>query len=158
MQRVEREIEVNRPLRAVYDQWTQFKDFPRFMPGVTAVQQIDDTHLHWKALVWGKAEEWDAEITEQEPDKRISWKTVSGVYSAGTVRFDAIDDSRTRVRLAMAYRPRGAIETAGDAIGLVDAHVMRALGQFKQFIEQRQVPTGGWRGEVSQSTSQGQPL
>ena len=74
MERVEKIIEVNRPLSTVYNQWTQFEEFPFFMDGVKEVRQIDDTHLYWRAQVWGKEKEWEAEITEQEPDRRISWK------------------------------------------------------------------------------------
>ena len=36
-------IEVDAPLRATYDQWTQFEDFPEFMDGVESVQQTHDT-------------------------------------------------------------------------------------------------------------------
>jgi uncharacterized membrane protein len=43
----------------------------------------DDSHVHWHAEVWGKDKEWDAEITEHEPDKRISWKSVSGADERG---------------------------------------------------------------------------
>jgi len=159
MERVEKMIDVNRPINDVYNQWTQFEDFPHFLPGVKAVRQLDDTHVHWEAEIFGKHEEWDAEITEQEPDKRISWKSISGVPNAGTVRFEPLEGGRcTRVRLAMAYEPQGAIEKAGDALGLVDAQVQRAVTQFKSFIESRGAPTGAWRGEVDNSVSQGQPL
>src|SRR5688572_10541227 len=99
MERIEKINEVDAPLRAVYNQWTQFEEFPRFMEGVREVRQIDDTHVRWHAEVWGKDKEWDAEITEQEPDKRISWKSISGAESAGTVRFQALDADRTQVRL-----------------------------------------------------------
>jgi uncharacterized membrane protein len=88
MERVEKTIDVEAPLRGVYNQWTQFEEFPRFMEGVKEVRQLDDSHVHWHAEVWGKDKEWDAEITEHEPDKRISWKSVSGAESAGTVRFE----------------------------------------------------------------------
>lgn len=148
MERVEKYVEVNAPLRAVYDQWTQFEDFPRFMPGVKSVRQIDDTHLHWSAEVWGKDEEWDAEITEQEPDKRISWKSISGKGNAGTVRFEPVDPNHTRVHLVFAYEPEGVIENAGHAMGLMDSQVQMAVDGFKAFIEARGKATGGWRGEV----------
>src|SRR5690349_12990425 len=114
MERVEKTIEVEAPVSAVYNQWTQFEEFPRFMDGVKEVRQLDDTHVHWHAEVWGKDKEWDAEITEQEPDTRISWKSVGGAANAGTVRFDRIQDGRTQIRLAMAYEPEGAIENIGD--------------------------------------------
>src|ERR1043165_10065890 len=105
MERVEKIVDVDRPLSTVYNQWTQFEDFPFFMVGVKEVRQLDDTHLHWRAEIWGKEKEWDAEITEQEPDTRISWKSVGGAENAGTVRFESACPQRTRVRLVMAYEP-----------------------------------------------------
>ncbi|MFC4308851.1 SRPBCC family protein [Steroidobacter flavus] len=151
MERVEKTIDVNCPIRAVYNQWTQFEEFPRFMAGVKEVRQLDDTHVHWHAEIWGKDKEWDAEITEQEPDKRISWKSISGAHNAGTVRFEPLDAERTRVRLVMAYEPEGAIENIGDAVGIVSARVENTVQDFKKFIEERGRETGAWRGEVDDS-------
>jgi uncharacterized membrane protein len=148
MERVEKIVEVNCPISTVYNQWTQFEDFPNFMAGVKEVRQIDDTHLHWRAEIWGKDEEWDAEITEQEPDKRISWKSTSGAENAGTVRFESLGADRTRVRLVMAYEPEGAIENIGDALGLFTTRVESSVEGFKEFIESRGRETGAWRGEV----------
>jgi len=154
MESVEKTVDVDAPLSVVYNQWTQFEEFPRFMPGVKAVRQLDDTHLHWSAEVWGRDEEWDAEITEQEPDTRISWKSTSGKGNAGTVRFEPIDGARTRVRLTMAYQPEGALEAMGDTLGALNNQVSRAVKGFKEFIESRGQETGAWRGEVHGSTAQ----
>jgi uncharacterized membrane protein len=154
MERVEKVVEVNCPVNAVYNQWTQFEEFPRFMSGVKEVRQLDDTHVHWRADVWGKEKEWDAEITEQEPDTRISWKSVSGALNAGTVRFEPLGTDRTRVRLAMSYEPEGALENVGDAMGAVSGHVQNTVDDFKKFIEERGRETGAWRGEVDGSQVQ----
>jgi uncharacterized membrane protein len=151
MEHVEKVIEVNRPVSTVYNQWTQFEEFPMFMDGVKEVRQLDDTHLHWRAEIWGKEKEWDAEITEQEPDKRISWKSVGGAPNAGTVRFEPLGEDRTQVRLVMAYEPEGAVENAGDALGLFTSRVENTIEQFKRFIESRGAETGAWRGEVGDS-------
>jgi uncharacterized membrane protein len=151
MEQVEKTIEVNCPIRTVYNQWTQFEEFPRFMAGVKEVRQLDDTHLHWRAEIWGKEKEWDAEITEQEPDKRISWKSVSGAPNAGTVRFEPLDAERTRIRLAMAYEPEDVIENVGDALGIFSGRVEDSVEDFKKFIESRGKETGQWRGEVDHS-------
>src|SRR5678815_5719860 len=75
MSKIEKSIDVNVPARIAYDQWTQFEEFPSFMEGVESVTQIDDSHLHWRANIGGTIEEWDAEITEQIPDKRIAWRS-----------------------------------------------------------------------------------
>ena len=151
MEHVEKIVEVNRPLSTVYNQWTQFEEFPLFMQGVKEVRQLDDTHLHWRAEIWGKEKEWDAEITEQEPDKRISWKSVSGAGNAGTVRFEPLDEHRTRVRLVMAYNPEGVVENVGDALGVFTSRVEHTVEDFKRFIEARDSETGAWRGEIADS-------
>ena len=65
MHSIEQSIEIDRPVSMVYSQWTRFETFPEFMDGVTEVRQVDDRHLHWKAMLGGKDVEWDAEITEQ---------------------------------------------------------------------------------------------
>jgi len=148
MERVEKFVEVNRPVNTVYNQWTQFEEFPLFMDGVKEVRQLDDTHLYWRAEVWGKEKEWEAEITEQEPDTRISWKSITGAPNAGTVRFEPSGDDRTIVRLVMAYDPKGLLENVGDALGLFTSQVERSVEQFKRFIERRGQESGAWRGEV----------
>src|SRR5262249_25773324 len=108
MEQIRKTIEVNAPVQSVYNQWTQFEEFPRFMDGVKEVTKLDDTHLHWHAEIGGRDKEWHAEITEQTPDQRVSWRSISGARNAGTVRFEPVGADRTRVDLAMAYEPEGA--------------------------------------------------
>ena len=148
MERVTKTFEIDAPVRAVYNQWTQVEEFPRFMDGVKEVRQLDDTHLHWKASIAGKEKEWDAEIVEQVPDQRIAWRSTSGAPNAGTVRFEPLNKDRSRVHLTMEYEPRGFIENVGDAVGILDRKVEKAVADFKRLIEQRGQETGAWRGEV----------
>ena len=148
MERMEKSIEVACPVRTVYNQWTQFEEWPRFMAGVKEVKQLDDTHTHFHAEVWGKDKEWDAEITEQVPDQVISWRSVSGAPNAGSVRFEPVSHDRTLVRLIMEYEPEGAMEKVGDAVGVFGARMQNTMEDFKKFIENRGAETGAWRGEV----------
>jgi uncharacterized membrane protein len=150
MANVEKSIDVNAPLRAVYNQWTQFEEFPRFMEGVKEVRQLSDTKLHWVAEIAGKTEEWDAEITEQTPDQRIAWTNTTGARNAGVVTFHRISDDVTRVMLQLDYEPQGLIENVGTALGFVTRRVEGDLERFRDFIEERGRETGGWRGEVEQ--------
>jgi uncharacterized membrane protein len=148
MERVTKTFEIDAPVRAVYNQWTQFEEFPRFMDGVKEVRQLDDTHLHWRASVAGKEKEWDAEIVEQVPDQRIAWRSTSGAPNAGTVRFEPLNKDRARVHLTMEYEPKGFIENVGDAVGVVDRKLEKAVEDFKELMEKRKQETGAWRGEV----------
>jgi len=137
------------PVRAAYNQWTQFEEFPKFMEGVTQVKQIDDKHLHWKADIGGKEKEWKAEITEQIPDERIAWTSRGGAINAGVVTFHRLSDSKSKVMLQMEYDPQGFVENVGDAIGVVSQRVQGDLERFKQYIENRGQETGAWRGTVT---------
>jgi uncharacterized membrane protein len=148
MGRIERSIDVNVPVNIAYNQWTQFEEFPRFMEGVKEVKQLDDTHLHWKANIAGRDEEWDAEITEQHPDHRVAWHSTTGAENAGVVTFHFINEHETRLMFQIDYDPEGVIENVGSALGMVERRVEGDLKRFKEFIEKRHVPTGGWRGEV----------
>ena len=66
-------VDVERPVRTAYNQWTQFEEFPQFMEGVEGSSQLDDTHMHWKTRDRRVKREFDAEITEQIPDERVAW-------------------------------------------------------------------------------------
>src|SRR5690348_16670174 len=117
MHKIQHMVVVDRPVTMVYNQWTQFEQFPEFMSGIEEARQVDDTHVHWKAKLGGKEREWDAEITEQEPDRRISWKSVSGAHNAGTVRFKPLGKDRTELHLLLVYDTDGAVESMGHAFG-----------------------------------------
>jgi len=148
MERIEKSIEVRCPVRAAYNQWTQFEQFPRFMEGVDEVRQLDDTLLHWAATVAGKHAEWDAKIIEQEPDRRITWESTDGKQTRGTVSFEEAADGRSRIQLRMTYTPEGVAEKVGSAVGLDNRRIRGDLQRFRELIESRQSETGAWRGKV----------
>ncbi len=141
-------IVVDRPVREVYNQWTQFEEFPRFMEGVTSVEQLSDTELRWDAEIGGVHRTWDATIVRQEPDRVVAWAATEGAANAGTVSFEPVDTDRTRVELRMEFEPNGLVESVGDLLGFVDRRAQGDLERFRAFIEERANPTGGWRGTV----------
>jgi uncharacterized membrane protein len=151
---IEESIEVNVPLATAYNQWTQFEEFPRFMEGVDEVRQLDDTLLHWAATVGGKHAQWDAKILEQKPDSRITWESIDGKQTRGTVSFEQAGGGRTRVHLQMSYRPEGIAEKVGSTVGLDSRRIRGDLGRFRDLIEERQAESGAWRGEVEDGREQ----
>lgn len=148
MATVEKSIEVDVPVGTAYNQWSQFEEFPRFMEGVKEVRQLDDKRLHWTAEIAGKTEEWDAEITEQTPERVIAWRSTTGTENSGVVSFAPAGQDRTRVTVRIGYAPEGIVETVGDKLGFMDRRVQADLERFKQFIESRGRETGAWRGEI----------
>ena len=146
---VQDSIEVDVPISTAYNQWTQFEEFPNFMKDVEDVRQIDDTHLHWRARVAGKERQWDAQIHEQEPNKKIAWHATSGARHDGTVRFEPMGPGATRVKVEMAIEPDSLGERVGTAIGLPARQVKADLERFRELIERRGgQPTGAWRGSI----------
>ena len=150
MAKIEKSIDVDVPIRTVYNQWTQLEDFPKFMEGVLEVKQLDDRRLRWRASVGGKEKTWEAEITEQIPDDRIAWRSRGGAPNAGVVTFHRLGDNKTRIMLQLEYEPEGPVEQLGDRVGVVSHRVEGDLERFKKFIEERGHETGAWRGEVVQ--------
>ena len=148
MSTVKKSIDVDVPVRTAYNQWTQFEEFPRFMEGVREVRQIDDRRLHWRANIAGNDEEWEAEITEQTPDKHIMWVSTSGARNVGKVTFEALETNQTRVTLEVEYVPDNVVKTVGDVLGFVSRRVEGDLERFKEFVEARGTETGAWRGEI----------
>jgi uncharacterized membrane protein len=151
MATIEESVEVQVPVRTAYNQWTQFEEFPQFMEGVEQVRQITDTKVHWVAEIAGQKREWDAEITEQTPDERIAWRSTQGASNAGVVTFHRLEEGRTKIMLQLDYEPEGAIEKAGDMLGMVKTRAKGDLKRFKEFIETRGAESGAWRGEVDQN-------
>ena len=148
MSRFEESITVDVPVRVAYDQWTQFEAFPVFMDGVERVVQLDDKHLRWTASVAGQEKEWEAEIVDQTPDRRIAWKSVAGAPNAGAVLFRPIGPDQTEVTLRMEAEPEGMVESAGDALGFLQRQVHGDLERFKEHVERDPGAGEGWRGEI----------
>ncbi len=148
MARIEHTIEVNVPLQVVYNQWTQFEEFPRFMEGVREVRQLDDVHLHWRADRSGHEVEWDSEITDQVPDQHIAWRDVSGPGNTGVVNFFPVDESKTRVQLVMESHPQVPPSEAANAELVTTQRIEQDLARFKRLLEAQGGESGAWRGEI----------
>jgi uncharacterized membrane protein len=150
MPKIQDSIEVQVPVQQAYNQWTQFEDFPKFMEGIQSVQQLDETHVHWVAEIRGETREWTTEITEQEPDEKVAWKTIDGeVKNDGVVSFEQIAGGQTRVNVQMDVEGEPTTENlVGDLLGIVRSQVHGDLERFKRLIENRDQATSAYRGTV----------
>ncbi|ANN18793.1 cyclase [Amycolatopsis orientalis] len=152
MSTITKSVDVEADVPSVYNQWTQFSEFPRFMEGVDSIEQIDDTHTRWKTTIGGVTREFDATITEQHPDERVAWQSDSGPKHAGVVTVHRLDDAHTRVTVQMDIDPEGFVENVADKLGILDRRVQGDLDRFKVFVENRDgQETGSWRGDVERS-------
>jgi hypothetical protein len=144
-------IDVKAPLQSVYDQWTQFEEFPRFMRDVVEVRQHGPDALSWKVLMGGKEKQWEARIVEQIPDTSIVWESVDGTSNRGAITFEPLGTDATRLTLVMEYEPEGFLEKAGDLLGIPSGHVEESLKSFRELIESKGSTTEGWRGRIERT-------
>ena len=154
--KVEKSIEVNLPVSTVYNQWTQFADFPQFMSGVTSVTQLGDDRMQWVAEIAGIRRQWEARVLEQVPDQKIAWAATEGATNAGAVTFTDLG-GRTTVHLSLEYEPEGLVEKVGDKLNVVENQAEGDLDRFKAFIESEGYATGAWRGTVEAAGPVGTP-
>ena len=149
MSTITESVDVAVDVSTAYNQWTQFESFPQFMEGVQEIRQIDDTRTHWVTSIAGVTREFDATITEQNPDERVAWRSDEGPDHAGVITFHRLDDTTTRVTAQMDIDPEGFAENAADKLGILDRRVKGDMRRFKEFIESRGGhETGAWRGKV----------
>lgn len=107
--RIAQSIIVGRRPEEVYAFWRNLENLPQFMSHLQSVSETSDGRTHWKTRApGGSSVEWDAEITADEPNRRISWRSLPGstVENSGTVWFErATGDRGTLIRVEMEYRP-----------------------------------------------------
>lgn len=102
-------IIINCPPETVYRFWRDFENLPRVMSHLDAVEYISDSRSRWRAKgPAGKRIQWEAEMTEDRPNERISWRSLpnSMVDNAGSVTFAEAPGGRgTLLRVSFHYDP-----------------------------------------------------
>lgn len=138
-------VTVRRPPEDVYRFWRDLENLPSFMQHLQSVTESGD-HSHWVAdAPLGQSVQWDAQVTDDEPNKRIAWQSLPGaaIENGGSVEFSpAPDDNGTEVRVTMSYRlPAGVLgKVAATVFGeSPEQQVNDDLRRFKQLLETGQI-------------------
>lgn len=145
---VQQSVEIGAPTETVYNQWTQFEDWPNFMHRVTRVTQEDECTVSFATKIWGKTKEFTAKIDTQRPDERIKWRVSQGLTHQGVVTFHELGPNLTRVLLSMDVEPGGMLEKAARGMRHVKRAARADLHRFKAFVEMNEQETGAWRGLI----------
>ncbi|MFH8447643.1 SRPBCC family protein [Streptomyces fungicidicus] len=149
---VEETVEVAVPVRTAYNQWTQFKTFPRFSTVVHEVEQVRPAVTVWTIGYGPLRHRFAVETVEQDPDAYLAWRGLEQKPShQGEVEFRPTGSGGTAITVRMLLEPRGAarILTRSSRATRLTARLVRGeLTNFKQFIEGLGQEGGAWRGTI----------
>jgi uncharacterized membrane protein len=163
---VKKSIVVNASAEEVYQFWRDFEKLPSFMRYLESVTVTGEGRSHWVAKAPGGSVEWDAEITEDQPNQLIAWRSLEGseVETSGSVRFEpAVGGRGTVVHVQLNYDPpAGALGSLFAKLFGEDpgAQMQIDLRRFKQVIELGEVVVsdGTLTGEGYTEQRPAQPL
>jgi uncharacterized membrane protein len=145
---VQQVVDIGIPIESVYNQFTQFEEWPQFMHRVKRATQDDDCSVSFAVKIWGKTKEFTAEIETQRPDQRIKWKSSQGMTHTGVVTFHELGPNLTRVILNFEVDPGSLVEKFARGARHVKRAARADLHRFVAFIETAEHETGAWRGVI----------
>ncbi len=143
-------VTINAPVSQVYQLFTHFNDFPKFMSYIKEVTYKDSQTSHWVADVVG-SHEWDAVNENWVENKQVGWRSISGLQNHGVVTFEPVGDSQTKLNVTLSYDPpAGILGDAGEKLGAgkhFENKLQTDLDHFAQLVAQ--TPTGALDPESS---------
>jgi uncharacterized membrane protein len=145
---VQQSVDVALPIKEVYNLWTRFEDWPRFMHRIESVEQIDDATVAFESKFWGIRKRFKAQIVEQKPDEKIEWDVTDGVAHTGVVTFHSLSDRLTRIDITVDIEPGGLVEKAGRGWRFAKRGIRGDLHRFKAYAELNEETPKGWRGTI----------
>ncbi len=101
----------------LYARWRQLERLPELMSHLKEVRVTSEKRSHWVVAGPVGDVEWDAEITSDEPGRRLAWASVPGaaLENSGEVIFrPAPGDRGTELVVRLKYRAPGG--TAGVVV------------------------------------------
>jgi Polyketide cyclase / dehydrase and lipid transport len=132
---IQRYTDVALPVDQVYDGFTKFDQFPRFMHRVLNVEQKGKDKISWSEKIWFSSRQWEGRVTERRKNDRIVWTTNSGMSHKGIVSFHKLSDNLTRVMVDMEFEPSGMMEKMASGLRFVKRAVQADLARFKTYVE-----------------------
>lgn len=142
-----RSMTIRRSPAEVYQFWRNLENLPLFMKHVKEVRQVSETQSHWTVVFPRFKQElsWTAEIVDDEPNQRISYRSLPGakVDNSGEVFLREAPGSRgTEIKVTLSYRPpqgmmgKQIAEMFNDAF---EQMVQNDLHRLKQHLETGEV-------------------
>lgn len=163
MPHITQSVTINRPREEVYECWRDLDNLPLVIPEVSSVTLQPGGRSHWvMSGPGGDGLEWDAEITAEQQNVLLAWRSIDGgtVKNQGEVYFaDAPGGRGTEIRVILGFDPPAGALGAALARWLgedPETTLREALRRYKQVLETGEVlrSDGSPRGAGQHLTSQ----
>ena len=144
---VKKSLTINKSPAELYQFWRNFENLPKFMTHLESVTVTGEKTSFWKAKApLGTTVEWNAEVTSEQENERIGWKSLEGadIPNSGVVEFKPTSTRGTEVKVTLTY------EAPGGALGATFAklfgeepsqQVYGDLYRFKSMMESGEIIT-----------------
>ena len=130
------------PMR-LYEMWRDLESIPRWQERITEVRQTGDKTSHWTMKSGDKTIEWDSEILNDVPGKRIAWRSIGGDSdNAGEVVFERAPGGRGTIVTVLQEFRMGKLASAWETIvgRSPKQAVIENLRRFKALVETGEIP------------------
>lgn len=131
-----------------YALWRDLRNLPRFMEHVESVEPINDKISRWRIEEGPKTLEWQAEIIEDTPARRLRWSSLPGgdLEHEGSVDiYPAPGERGTVVEVRMRYVPPGGLFVMGMLSGLLrklpGMQLAEELARLRMLLETGELAT-----------------
>ena len=155
MRAVKKGVEVRRSVtiqcspQEVYELWRDLRNLPRFMEHVKSVEVLSSTLSRWRVEEGPKVLEWEAEITEDTPGRRLRWSSLPGgdIEHEGVLDiYEAPHGRGTVVEVRMRYVPPGGRFVMGMLNGVLrklpGLQLTEELARLRMLLETGELATG----------------
>lgn len=141
----EKTVHIDAAPAEVYEQFSNYENFPHFMSHVAEVRDLGRRRSHWIVKGPGGSRfEWNSVLTEQSRPNRLAWRSEPGaeIPNSGSIQFER-HRGGTLVTVRMSYTPpAGAL---GHAFALLlgsdpKSKMDEDLGRMKHLIERGTMP------------------
>ena len=138
---VTKSVIVKGDLHRIYELWSDFENFPKFMKPIKSIRKMGDLLSHWTVEgPFGTKVEWDAITTRKEPDQRIAWtsKDDGDIKTSGQVTFMKLPRDETQVTATMKYQPMAGLASPifETLFGNLEKQMEENLHRFKKHAEE----------------------
>jgi uncharacterized membrane protein len=148
--RLEKSIQIGRPVEDVYGAWVDWDRLPRLSNHIADIRH-NGTRSHWRLQVDGQYIEWDAIIEQLIPNQAIGWKSITGPKHTGRIAFSPIGED-TLVHVTMNYAPPSRVlrPLVAPWSEHIEGLIEKVLREFKASVESRPRGAQGVRSSADQ--------